>query len=162
MNTETGITIHEVQVDTFERFDEVLELLRQSFAYMDGRIDPPSSLHRIDLLALIEKARQETVFVAVFGKQIVGCVFASRQEECIYLGKLAVSDAYRGRGIARCLIECVENIAAQSSTRCVDIETRVELTENQRLFEHLGYVRWAENSHEGYTRTTSIRYRKPL
>jgi len=27
----------------------ILDLLRAGFAYMDGRIDPPSSLHRMDV-----------------------------------------------------------------------------------------------------------------
>lgn len=31
---------------------EVLALIRCSFAYMDGRIDPPSSMHRLTLSAL--------------------------------------------------------------------------------------------------------------
>ncbi len=36
-----------VRIDEgFDRYEELLSLIRASFAYMDGRIDPPSSAHR--------------------------------------------------------------------------------------------------------------------
>ena len=31
----------------FERWEELLAVIRESFAYMDGVIDPPSSAHRL-------------------------------------------------------------------------------------------------------------------
>lgn len=159
-----GTEFQFIKVDarTFTGHEALLSLLRQSFAYMDGRIDPPSSLHRIDLQALVEKVSRETVFIAMDNQCVVGCVFASRQPDCLYLGKLAVAQSHRRQGVARRLIEQVEQCARESEVSCVDLETRVELVENQRLFEYLGYNRQAENSHPGYSRTTSYRYRKQL
>jgi len=57
-----------VQVEINPQFDDyagLLALLHKSFAYMDGRIDPPSSLHKLDVDGLSEKAKAETLLTAV-------------------------------------------------------------------------------------------------
>ena len=110
----------------------------------------------------IRDRESETLFIAVKGNDIVGCVFAAPCGAYVYLGKLAVHSNYRGQGIARRLIQQVEILAVQTGTGCVEIETRIELTENQQQFEHLGYIKIAENAHPGFQRTTSLRYRKTL
>jgi hypothetical protein len=45
----------------FDRWTELLALLRQAFAYMDSRIDPPSSLQRMSIVDLQYKAREESL-----------------------------------------------------------------------------------------------------
>jgi ribosomal protein S18 acetylase RimI-like enzyme len=162
VNADGEIQLRLVDADTFDQFEQVLMLLRDAFAYMDDRIDPPSSLHRIDLPALIEKSRTESLIVALSSAEPVGCVFASEQQTGIYLGKLAVGAGYRGRGVARRLIARVESLAVACGKPCVELETRVELVENQRFFKHLGYQKSEENSHAGYNRVTSFRYKKQL
>lgn len=162
MHRKNRIRLQTVNPADFNQYADVLDLLQKSFAYMEGRIDPPSSLHRIDLAALVTKAEDETLIVALEEVRIVGCVFAVEKTDCIYLGKLAVDSSYRGQGIATRLIESVESLAMESGSDCVDLETRVELLENQRFFERLGYVKVAGNSHRGYTRDTSFRYRKKI
>ena len=60
-----------VQIEINPKFDDfvsLLALLHRSFAYMDGRIDPPSSLHKLDVDALHEKARDETLLTAMDGE----------------------------------------------------------------------------------------------
>src|SRR3546814_2205076 len=43
----------------FDDWTGLLALLRESFAYMEGRIDPLSSLHRLDASKLAVKAMEE-------------------------------------------------------------------------------------------------------
>ena len=43
----------------FEDFTALHELLVSAFAYMDERIDPPSSLHRLNSETLRDKAESE-------------------------------------------------------------------------------------------------------
>ncbi len=162
MESSFGIQVHAVDAASFTQHNKVHALLLESFAYMDGRVDPPSSIHRLDLKSLIRKVAEEQLFIALKKTDIIGCVFAAMQPDSVYLGKLAVSLSSRGKGVARQLIQAVEQYAASMNRNCVDIETRVELIENQQLFEHVGYVKYAENAHEGYTRTTSFKYRKVL
>lgn len=154
-----------VQVEINPRFDDyasLLALLRKSFAFMEGRIDPPSSLHKFNIERLREKAEAETLLTAVDGDKLVGCLFVRHDSESLYLGKLAVDETVRGQGVARQLIDVANFIAKQWSCECLELETRVELTENQTFFTHLGFEKVEENAHDGYSRTTSYKYRRPM
>ena len=83
-------------------------------------------------------------------------MFLTRKEDCLYLGKLAVSQPHRKKGLARCLIKHAETRAEAQGYKELKSQSRVELTENKRFFERLGFVKTAETRHDGYTRTTSI------
>jgi N-acetylglutamate synthase-like GNAT family acetyltransferase len=137
-------------------------LLRAAYAYMDGRIDPPSSLLRMSAGQLEDKARHETLILAVEGEQLRGCAFASRRSDCLYVGKLAVHPDFQRKGIARRLLAEAEALARAASLQFVELETRVELHENHQTFAALGFRRTAETSHPGHARPTSITMRKAL
>lgn len=140
----------------------VLDLLRRSFAYMEGRIDPPSSLNRIDLAELMKKAREETALLAFDDGVLVGCAFVRAAGDCLYLGKLAVDRAARGRGVARRLLEAAESRARDEGLGFIELQTRIELTENHETFRRLGFRKTAETAHEGYDRPTSITMRRAV
>ena len=44
----------------------------------------------------------------------------------------------------------------------LQLQTRVELTENDRFFEHLRFVKTTKTHHDGYNRTTSITMKKAV
>jgi hypothetical protein len=44
----------------------------------------------------------------------------------------------------------------------LELETRIELTENHAAFARMGFIKTAETSHEGFDRTTSIVMRAPV
>ena len=77
----------------FADWSALLLLLQSAFAYMDGRIDPPSSLHRMGVEQLRAKARQETLILATEGDALVGCAFAEVRSDCVYVSKVAVTAA---------------------------------------------------------------------
>lgn len=156
------IKIVQIEPSSFSAHEELLKLLQHAFAYMEGRINPPSSLGRLNIQSLKQKILDETLFTAVDGQRLVGCAFAKINDDTVYLGKLAVHADYQGLGLSRQLITRVEQLALQSQLPVVEMETRIELTENQQLFEHLGYRRVAENSHAGFSRPTSYCYQKNL
>lgn len=154
------VKIVRVDAKEYKDFAGVLTLLQKAFEYMQGRIDPPSSLQRLNAEKLKLKAINEVMFIAVDNELTVGCVFARVKEDHVYLGKLAVRPDCRGRGLSRMLVNRVETLTRQLGLSEVEIETRIELTENQALFEYFGYRKTAENSHPGYDRATSVCYRK--
>lgn len=160
-----AVRITPAQAD-FTDWPALLALLQRAFAAMDGRIDPPSSLTRMDAAALQAKARDEHLVVAHHVSpdrtQLIGCVFATVRPDCVYLGKLAVDDAWRGRGIARGLIDAVARFAQAHARHALELQTRIELVENHRAFAALGFVKVGETAHPGYDRTTSITMRKRL
>lgn len=146
----------------FEHWDELLDLILRSFAYMDGVIDPPSSAHRLTVPALKEKALQEVGFIATGGDRLLGCVFINERINDFYLGKLAVEPEAQGSGIGRKLLEIAELQARKSGKPAIELQTRVELSANQDTFRHFGFIEVARTAHEGYDRPTSVTMRKTL
>lgn len=146
----------------FTQWAELWELLLAAFDYQRARIDPPSSLYRLDAESLARKARDETLFLAVESGQLIGCAFAKVKPDCVYVGKLAVNPGRQGQGIGRRLMQAVERFAEQTGQPVLELETRIELVENHQTFAAFGFVRTAEHAHEGYARTTYVTMRKPL
>jgi uncharacterized protein YhfF/GNAT superfamily N-acetyltransferase len=147
---------------TFDAWPDLLALLQQSFAYMAPRIDPPSSLDQLDADQLRRKADHETLILATEGDRLVGCAFAAVREDCVYVGKVAVADRGRRRGLARRLIAVAEQVARDHQRPFLELQTRIGLVENHETFSALGFVTVAQTAHPGYTRTTSITLRKPV
>jgi GNAT superfamily N-acetyltransferase len=110
--------------------------------------------------AVRAKAKDETMIVATEGTELVGCVFAAVRDDCVYVGKLAVADTARRKGVARALMAAAEDVARQNQRPFLELQTRVELTENHKTFAALGFEKVAETAHPGYDRPTSITMRK--
>jgi GNAT superfamily N-acetyltransferase len=146
----------------FSDWEGLLALLHRAFACMEGRIDPPSSLHRLDAGGLAEKARAERCFLAFRSGRLAGCVFCAPRAGCLYVGKLAVEPALQGQGIGRALMARAEAEARALGLPALELETRVELVENQAAFARMGFVKTGENAHPGYDRPTSVTMRKAL
>lgn len=146
----------------FSDWPGLLLLLQGAFAAMEGRIDPPSSVARLTPAALAAKAGDEALFVAMDERELVGCVFAARRHDALYVSKLAVRPDRQGTGIGRCLMQAVERHALAVGVPSLELDTRVELTENHAAFAALGYVRTGEHAHPGYDRPTFVTMRKRL
>jgi predicted N-acetyltransferase YhbS len=149
--------------DGFGRWDELLKLICEAFAYMDGVIDPPSSAHALTLENLRQKANDEVCFVArdENGK-LLGCIFCKTEPATLYIGKLAVSPLAQGKGVGAALCAVAEQTAQQLGLKALRLQTRIELVDNHGTFGRWGFVKTAERSHAGYQRITYIEMQKPL
>jgi ribosomal protein S18 acetylase RimI-like enzyme len=141
---------------TPEDLPATLPLIQSAFGFMDRRIDPPSSMHRLTIDDLAESD------VWVIGAPPLACIVLTPKADALYLGKLAVASSERGKGHARTLIDQAETRARELGLSALELQTRIELTENQRTFEAMGFTELARTAHEGYNRPTSITYRRPL
>lgn len=148
--------------DHFSDWPALHALIGDAFAYMDGRIDPPSSFTRMDVDAFRAKAETELLATCHDGTTLIAAAFADPRGNTLYVGKLAVSPAYRKRGIARKLISMIEDYARTQGFTALELQTRIELTENHQTFAALGFVKTAETPHPGYDRPTSITMQKRL
>ena len=137
---------------------EILRLVQESFAYMDGRIDPPSSMHKMTVSDISGHCSSGEVWTV--GDTITGCMFLTPKVDSLYIGKLAVSDSERGKGIARRLVEHAEGRAAAQGKSSLELYTRIELTENQLAFSKLGFKKVSKESHPGFKKPTYIVMRK--
>ncbi len=140
----------------------LLLLLREAFAYMDGRIDPPSSVHRLSAGDIARQAGQGEIWVLEEAGLPVACIFLTPYPDRLYLGKLAVAQGYRGRGAARLLVETAYDRARALGLPCLELQTRVELTGNHAAFAAMGFAKTGETAHEGFDRPTSVTMRRPV
>lgn len=138
----------------------ILALLRAEFAYMEGRVDPPSSLARLTEADLLDQARAGEVWT--IGDPPLACVFLTPKPGALYIGKLAVASGHRRKGLAAALIALAEGRAQALSLPALELQTRVELVENQAAWAALGFRETGRTAHPGYDRPTSITYRKGL
>jgi GNAT superfamily N-acetyltransferase len=146
----------------FRRWDELLALISDAFAYMDGVIDPPSSAKMLTEQSLAAKAGVEICFIAMQDGRLLGCIFAHERPDCLYIGKLAVTPSMQGSGLGRALVETAEAYARTAGKPALELEVRVELIRNQSAFARLGFRETGRTSHQGYDRPTSITMRKNL
>lgn len=139
---------------------QILHLIRESFAFMEGRIDPPSSMHALTVKSIRQQAATGEVWA--IGSPPDAVVFLTPKPDRLYLGKLAVRDTQRGKGLARSLVTLAEQRAKALGFSVLELEARVELTENHRAFARFGFVVTGETAHPGYDRPTSLTMTKTL
>lgn len=135
----------------------VLDLIRRAFAGMEGRIDPPSSLHRLTVSGVEDQARTGEVWVDA---PLRACMFLTVKPGRLYLGKLAVAPKLQGRGLARGMMAKAEARARALGLAVLQLETRVELVENHAVFQKLGFIETDRKAHQGFDRPTSITFEK--
>ncbi len=138
----------------------ILALIRDAFAYMDARIDPPSSMHQLTPDHIAAKAITGEVWA--IGSPPVACVFLTPQIDALYLGKLAVASSHRGQGLARRLIDLAQSRAQVLNLPILTLETRIELAENHAVFRALGFVETGRKSHAGYRAPTTISFARKV
>lgn len=138
----------------------LLHLIQTEFAYMTGRISPPSSM-----LALTEahlEGLTATSEIWVIGTPPIACIILTARPDSLYLGKLAVAGPHRGRGHARALINLAASRARHLGLPALTLQTRVELAGNHAAFVAMGFQETGRSAHPGFARPTTIEFRLPL
>ncbi len=135
---------------TQEELPAVLDLIQRQFAYMEDRIDPPSSMYRLT----VEGLRQSDVWV--FGDPIRACMVLTPVSDHLYLGKVAIEPAFRGQGLLKELVNRAEDVARGLGLNTIQLESRIELIEVHRTFAKVGFREVRRGAHEGYSRDTFI------
>ena len=132
----------------------VLALIQTSFAYMEDRIDPPSSMHRLTMEGINFQA--QTGEARAMGAPPVACIFLTYQPDAIYIGKLSVAPPHRGKGLARRLVDLAKDRARVAKIPKLWLESRVELIEIHQAFSRMGFVKTGTSAHKGFDRPTSF------
>ncbi len=138
----------------------ILRLITTAFAGMEGRIDPPSSMHGLTVEDVARQAAEAEVWV--IGDPAHACIFMTPKTDVLYLGKIAVDSAHRNAGLARALIAKAEERARALGLPQLELQSRVELVENHAAFAALGFVQVGMTAHPGYDSPTSITFRKKV
>jgi phosphinothricin acetyltransferase len=154
------IAVRRLEASDTAALAQVLTLIQTSFAYMTGRIDPPSSMHQLTVSALAQMAKDSWVFA--LGDPVAACLVAKPLPHALYLGKITIASDLRGRGVLRALLGTSEELARSMSLSRLELQVRIELLGNQKIFGKYGFIETARNAHPGYDRATEITMQKLL
>jgi len=139
----------------------LLSLIRTSFAYMDGRIDPPSSMHHLTVADIRRQAETDEIWV-IGDPRPLACVFLTPRPHALYIGKLTTVASHRRQGYARMLVDLAEARARAQGLPALELQSRIELVENHTAFATLGFRITGETAHPGHDETTSLTFTKML
>ena len=134
-----------------------------SFAQYRGKLVPESSAFRETEEAIVRQLGAGAgAFIAERNGEVLGCVMTEPMEGDLYFGRLAVLPAAHGLGLAKRLIQAVEDDARARGLPGVRLGVRIALPQNQRLFNSLGYREISREAHPGFNQPTSINMRKSV
>jgi len=96
----------------------------------------------------VQDIADNQVWVAVQGDKVIAGLVLVAGDGFMKLANLAVHPDHGGKGMGRKLIELSEREAKRQRYRQMRLNTHVDMPENVRLYQHLG---WAEVSRSGNT-----------
>lgn len=137
-------------------------VMRAAFEQYRGALEPPSGALATDAAGVRELMELGGILVCESDGRIVASVFQRTHPDHVYLGRLAVLPAFRGRGLAVRLVAAVESLAAANGRREVRLGVRIALPENRAFFERLGYRQTGLDSHAGSSVPTFVWFAKPV
>ena len=137
-------------------------LIRAAFADQGKATDPPSSALRETPEIVAEKLVKGGGAGLERDGRLIGVVLWAPQEDALYVGRLAVAPAWRGRGLAGRLLQAAEAEAARRGFARLRLHARIELPSNRRLFARHGFVEVELRAHLGYAEPTFAVMEKTL
>ncbi len=140
----------------------LLTLIHTEYAFMQGRVDPPTATDALTPEALADQAARGEIWVIEAAERPVACIFLTPKPPALFICKLAVASTHRGRGLARRLVAVAEDRAAARGLTHLALHNRVELTENHAAFTALGFAITGQTAHEGYERPTRVTMQRPV
>jgi GNAT superfamily N-acetyltransferase len=129
---------------------------------MEDRISPPSSLHRLTLSDIEHQLATQSIILIRDKSDPIACLFVTQKPDLLYLGKIAVHPDHRRKGALAAMLAVAEDLAKNWSLTRLQLETRIELSENHATFARLGFVQTAQTAHPGFAQPTSITMEKLL
>jgi ribosomal protein S18 acetylase RimI-like enzyme len=140
----------------------VHRLTQQAFAEYRGQLQPPSSAHEETEAVVAAALAKGGALLALVGGTAVGAARFAAEGDHLYVGRVAVLPAWRGRGIAVALMLALEQHARRLQIGAIELGVRESLPSNVRLYEKLGYAVLRREPHPRNTDYVSLRMRKPV
>jgi GNAT superfamily N-acetyltransferase len=141
---------------------EAAELIRTAFAAQNRQTTPPSSALLETGPSIAAKITTGGGFGAFEGGALVAAVLWSVNDEALHVARVSVAPKARGRGFVRSLIAACETEARRRGVRRMTLKTRLELPENERLFERCGFARREVEAHPEFGTPTIAVMEKAL
>jgi predicted N-acetyltransferase YhbS len=140
----------------------VAALIRTAFAAQSVVTDPPPSALRATEADVAAHLLHGSGAVAEAGGALMGSALWIERGAGLYIGRLAVAPAWRGRGVAKTLVAAAEAETRRMGLPRVHLSTRLVLLDNRRLFAACGFVETTREAHPGYAEPTFVNMEKRL
>lgn len=147
---------------TISDAEEAAEIIRASFAAQSRPTTPPSSALRETKEAIAGKIAEGGGFGVFEASALIAVALWRIDGDALYVARVSVAPKARGRRLARALIDACEAEAKRRSVRRMTLKARLELPENERLFERCGFVRLKVEAHPGFKAPTTAVMEKVL
>jgi ribosomal protein S18 acetylase RimI-like enzyme len=118
-------------------------------------IDPPSGVLKETEADFAARLRDETCFIVEADGRLVASMFCARENDALYVGRLAVAPSFRRRGLANTLMDAAKAEARRIGARRMTLGCRIVLTSNLALFRSHGFVVVGYETHAGFSAPTS-------
>ncbi len=111
-----------------------------------------------DLVDLLRYISEDSVFVARVGRNIVGTVRISMEEDAhAYLSRFAVLPGNQSQGVGSLLFEAAERFMGEQGVRSVRLHTALTNPALVRFYENRGFRLAASSDERGYPRGLLIK-----
>jgi GNAT superfamily N-acetyltransferase len=133
---------------------EAAELIRTAFGAQNRRTTPPSSALLETGPSIAGKIVAGGGFGVFEAGALIGATLWSLNGDALHVARVSVAPEARGREIARSLVAACETEARRRGVGRMTLKTRLELPENERLFERCGFARREVEAHPGFEAPT--------
>jgi len=141
---------------------EAARLIRTAFAAQTRPTSPPSSALSESGETIAGKIAEGGGFGIFEAGALIAAALWRIDGGALHVGRVSVAPEARGRRLARALIGACETEARRRSVRRMTLKARLELPENERLFERCGFARLRVEAHPGYDAPTTAVMEKLL
>ena len=141
---------------------EAADVIRAAFAAQSRATNPPSSALSETGSSVAAKIQAGGGFGAFAGGALVATALWQVDEDALHIGRVSVLPAWRGRGLSLRLTRACEAAARGRGLMRMTLKVRLELPENERLFERFGFRRRRIEAHPGFDRPTTAAMEKRL
>jgi ribosomal protein S18 acetylase RimI-like enzyme len=137
--------------------NQAAELIRTAFAAQSQATHPSSSALLETGQTIAAKIEAGGGFGAFDDGELIAAALWGINSDALHIAGVSVAPRARGRGIVRSLIAACEREGQNRRVTRVTLKTRLELPENERLFERFGFARLKVEAHPGFdTPTTAV------
>jgi ribosomal protein S18 acetylase RimI-like enzyme len=145
---------------TNDDIKEIATVITLAFEEHRSKLIPPSSSLDKSPESVRQELQSAKAIVAVLDDNIIGCVFYSLKDGYVYLAHLAVVPEYRGLGIAKTLMQKVEEKALEQHHTTIRLSVRLALEKTRAFYEKMGYSFYSYGTHPGFEQPTYVMLEK--
>jgi hypothetical protein len=142
--------------------EEVARVIRAAFAAQPRSTQPPSSALKETVVTVAAKIAAGGGIGAFASGALVGAVLWEIKARALHVGRVSVIPPESRLAFAGLDQRAGETASPPSRLTRMTLRVRLELSENERLFERVGFERRELDAHEGFDKPTQAVMEKLL